>query len=271
MLNLSNDQLTVDVLDPKHHQDLLGTRYCSGGYIYQVSDPLIGPLMSGPTYPETFNPFDGQGIPDSFSLAPLVSGTPLKSLIVGVGLCEPDRRTVLERCKWHIERHDSFITFSTRQSLEGWALDLKRRVSLNGRTVRSETSLKNIGSDRFSFVWFPHPFYPQLPTGLDALVKINIPVGMPANDGFALSSDGFIHRSRWPWIGAHYQALDLERSDSLVLIQRHPSLGLVTATASYAPTYFPIWGNDRTFSWEPMIERTLAPGQSARWHIDFDF
>ena len=61
-----------------------------------------------------------------------------------------------------------------------------------------------------------------------------------------------------------------------VLADRRPlfalaMLGLVTATCSYVPDYFPIWGNAATFSWEPFLERTVFSGQSYRWWIDYSF
>jgi hypothetical protein len=54
-------------------------------------------------------------------------------------------------------------------------------------------------------------------------------------------------------------------------MQRHPKLGLISASCSYVPTFFPIWGNQHTFSWEPFFERLLAPQQNLSWWIDYDF
>ena len=48
-------------------------------------------------------------------------------------------------------------------------------------------------------------------------------------------------------------------------------VGLVVGTCSYVPGLIPIWGNRKTFSWEPFYERTLAAGQEAAWWIDYDF
>ena len=44
----------------------------------------------------------------------------------------------------------------------------------------------------------------------------------------------------------------------LVLTQRHPRLGIVSAACSYVPDFFPIWGNAITFSREPFCERMVA-------------
>jgi hypothetical protein len=57
----------------------------------------------------------------------------------------------------------------------------------------------------------------------------------------------------------------------LVVLQKHPVVGLVAGTCSYAPAFFPIWGNANTFSWEPFLERTVAAGHALTWWIDYDF
>ena len=77
--------------------------------------------------------------------------------------------------------------------------------------------------------------------------------------------------------------------------QTHPSLGLLAAKCSYCPTFFPIWGNGRTFSWEPYLvraesasfahgasahlcvagcsgqERSVGGGMVEEWTIDYEF
>ena len=71
MYTIQNQNLAITLLDPVADQERFGTRYCTGGYIFQVDDGKVGPLLSGPTYPDSFNVFDGQGIPDAFSHNPL--------------------------------------------------------------------------------------------------------------------------------------------------------------------------------------------------------
>ena len=51
MLELSNGDLTVTLLDPRSDQRWLGARYCTGGYIFQVSDQAHGDLLSTPARP----------------------------------------------------------------------------------------------------------------------------------------------------------------------------------------------------------------------------
>ena len=270
MYTLSNDQLTVSILDPLADQARFGVRYCTSGYIFQISDTRLGDLMSGPTYPDSFNWFDGQGIPDAFNLHPLrdPKGKDSLALILGIGLCNLAERTVTDFCVWEVEQSADAIRMTTRHNWQGYDVTIERTVSLHERTVRSDTRLVNGGAP-LPIRWFPHPFYPQ--TASDELLKVNIPVTVVENPGYAMAPSGFIARKGWPWSEGHYLALDHSAGCGLTIFQRHPLLGTVTATCSYDPTYFPIWGNPRTFSWEPFLERTIGGGLAAQWRIDYDF
>lgn len=271
MYTLRNDALEVQVLDPAADRERFGVRYCTGGYIYQVTDARLGPLMSGPTYPDSFNWFDGQGIPDAFNLGPLVEpGAPAHlPLIIGIGRCDTEANTILDLCAWQVEQLDAGVHMATRHEHGGFALELERTVTLRGRTVRSHTRLHNAGPRFVPMRWFPHPFYPQ--TADDELCRINVPFTMAENESYEVAPSGFIARRGWPWAEGHYQPLDHAAQTNLVIQQRHPLLGLVSATCSYVPTFFPIWGNQHTFSWEPFYERLVAAGQTAEWWIDYDF
>ena len=134
--------------------------------------------------------------------------------------------------------------------------------------MRSDTRLVNGGAP-LPIRWFPHPFYPQ--TASNELLKLSIPVEVVENPGYEMAPSGFIARKGWPWEQGYYLALDHNAGRGLTIFQRHPLLGTVTATCSYDPTYFPIWGNPRTFSWEPFLERTIGGGLDAQWRIDYDF
>jgi hypothetical protein len=278
MYTLTNNQLTVETLDPVADQQRMGARYCTGGYIFQVHDHRQGVLLSGPTYPDAFNTFDGQGIPDAFNLGPLRTvGDGAEALIIGVGLCElkPNypENAVKTFCAWNAMHEAHSIRMSTVQTHGDWSLGLTRTVQLMGRTVRSETHLHNTGRAAIPVCWFPHPFYPQTDqANSNELIKLNMPVTFDENSSYVLQPNGFIARKNWPWVdGRNYLALNHEATSALVVQQRHPKLGLVTATCSYVPGFFPIWGNPHTFSWEPFLERTVAPGQELTWWIDYDF
>ena len=45
----------------------------------------------------------------------------------------------------------------------------------------------------------------------------------------------------------------------------------VTGLCSYSPSYLPVWGNENAFSWEPFLERWLAPGEEYAWTIEYVF
>ncbi|MBM3187729.1 MAG: hypothetical protein FJZ90_03300 [Chloroflexi bacterium] len=284
MFRLANDQLVVSVLDPVADQVRLGARYCTGGYIYQVEDCRLGPLVSGPGYPdEVFPPvFDGQGLPEAFR-APLGldearEGEEQTVLVLGVGLARqvPGMRGERERrpgafCGWEVAQSSSTIRMATSHSYQGWAAEVAREVTLHQRTIASVTTLCNTGDREIPLQWFPHPFYPQLETG--ECCKFNFPVRFPENPGYWLREDGFIVRKLdHPWTRqGHFQMLEYEAPRELVVLQRHPKLGLVAATCDFSPDLMPIWGNSNTFSFEPYLVRTVDPGEELRWSITYDF
>ena len=270
MLTLDNGLLRVEVLDPVLNRDRFGVRYCTGGYIFQVHDLNIGPLMSGPTYPDSFNWFDGQGIPDAFNLGPIPSREQAgQALVIGVGLCDLNARKVLTFCDWSITRNDHAFSFETTQALEGRSFTLCRTVSLDGRTIRSTTALTNTGRGEVSIRWFPHPFYPQ-PKG-DELVWLNTPLRWVDGQGYRRLANGFLARADGPWSEGRYLPLEHDAHAPLALLQRHPAMGLVGAATSYIPSFFPLWGNAITFSWEPFLERSVAPGQTTHWWVAYSF
>lgn len=271
MFSLKNDTLEITLLDPVADQERFGTRYCTGGYIFQVTDAKHGNLLTGPTYPNSFNWFDGQGIPDAFNKHPLndIKEPSSTALIIGIGLCDLQTDTVIEFCTWHIEQTETDITYKTTQAHQSFALELTRTVTLSNRTIRSHTYIKNTGKSPLPINWFPHPFYPQ--TSTDELCKFNIPITFPENAGFEQIDNGFICRKNWPWGNGYYQALTHDAHTNLAILQKHPKLGLVAATCSYVPDFFPIWGNSNTFSWEPFYEQTIAPNQETTWWIDYEF
>jgi hypothetical protein len=54
MLWRNNAEMNVAVLDPVSDQARFGMRYCTGGYIWQVTDHRIGDLIADPNYPYDF-------------------------------------------------------------------------------------------------------------------------------------------------------------------------------------------------------------------------
>ena len=271
MIELNSKNLSTTLLDPIEDRNRFGSRYCTGGYIFQITDAKQGPLLSGPTYPNSFNWFDGQGIPDSFFHNPLRAAGNLESeaLVIGIGMCDLSAGSVTTHSDWEVETSANRAIFRTNQTLGPYRLDLERIVALTGRTVRSSTSISNTGDAPIPLRWFPHPFFPQ--PADDELCKLNFDVEMPSNEGFEFAESGYIRRKNWPWEEGYYQPLDHRARTNPVILQRHPKVGIVTGSCGYVPSLFPIWGNRITFSWEPFLEVTIAENQSYRWHIDYDF
>lgn len=272
MLTLANNNLSIELLDPNDPADQarLGIRYCSGGYIFQASDPHHGPLLTGPTYPHDFNWFDGQGIPDAFNLSPLRTHEDGdQALIIGTGLCDLAAKTIIDPIRWTVTEEPGAFHFLASQEHRGWRLEIDRIVTLVGRTIRSWTRVTNYGGEPIPLRWFPHPFYPQPES--DELIKLNIDVSFDTSDAYEIGDDGYIRRRGWPWTEGKFQPLRHEATERLVVQQRHPALGIVSASMSYVPGFFPIWGNQHTFSWEPFFEATIHPRDTAEWSIDYDF
>lgn len=271
MYTLSNAALTVEVLDPVRDQRLFGPRYCTGGYIFQVIDSRHGPLMTGPTYPDDFNWFDGQGIPDAFHLSPLRDPAAADSLglILGIGICDLAAREVREFCTWEVTQQETSITMQTSHQVGAFTVELTRTVTLAQRTLRSHTRLVNRSATVIPVRWYPHPFYPH-PDG-DELIKLNIPVAAIDDVAYTLQDNGYIARKGWPWTQGHFLPLDHSATTNLVVVQKHPQLGLVAGVCSYAPAFFPIWGNANTFSWEPYLERGVGMNRELTWWIDYEF
>ncbi len=283
MYVLQNTDLTVSILDPVKDINRLGSRYCTGGYIWQVSDARLGELLAGPEYPREPNTFDGQGAPDMFHRALGVEDAQVGDEIgcIGVGRVrrtspiEPFdvryNREVIEFVQWEVTAAPGQVSMQTEHAFKSWAYRLEREVSLSGRTVHSRTAIRSQGKVPLPVRWFAHPFFPIPPDNV--LCRFSVPVSMPENPGYSLNPDGFIIRkSDHDWLTGWYQALTYERTgSSLTVVERHPLVDQVTAETDFMPTFLPIWGNQVTFSFEPYFEKALEPGEEAAWSIAYRF
>ena len=273
-------------------------------------DAVIGDhadVFDGQGIPDSFNtrPLQPHTEYDAPHQASRMAPSP--ALVIGVGVCDisvdirdatahSDAPTgVIEFCQWDIETtYDTLynlpgrvrtpqptiasaapgLKFSTHQSFAGgYSLTLTRIVSLHGRTVRSETKLENTGGASIPLSWFPHPFFPQsVKMHGSQLCKLNYNAQLEPCEGYITDSSGWVC-AKEPAVGGMGYLSSIPGADKppLSILQAHPSLGFVGATCSYHPTFFPIWSNEITFSWEPYLERTVAPGQVEQWSIDYDF
>lgn len=283
MYTLNSADLSVSILDPIADVKRLGSRYCTGGYIWQVTDANKGLLLTGPEYPREPNTFDGQGMPEMFHRPLGAEDVPVGGEVgcIGVGRVrrtspnEPFdvryNREVIEFVKWQVQVDPHSITMRTRQTFKDWTFDLERQVTLEGRKVSSRTRVHNQGKDVLPVRWFPHPFFPLTTDGV--LCAFSIPVSMPENPGYRMNPQGFVARKPdHDWQTGWFQPMTYEKSgDSLTVVEQHSAVGQVKAMTDYMPSFLPIWGNANTFSFEPYHEFTLSCGEAAAWSITYQF
>lgn len=282
MLQLAHDHLTVDLLDPASAADQtrLGTRYCWGGYIWQVTDARFGPLTTGPEWPEAApTPFNGQGLPESFRHAEFGTNRPLilehnRGFIIGigeVGLSPANQLVVTAPCAWTIRRETGALVFTTTQSGNGYACALTRRIALAGRTLTSATTIANTGDRPLPLHWFAHPFFALT----DRLLTCDLPAtwGMAANVGYALDAQNrlsfkrrFLHKD-----DGHFEKLHIGAGTPMRVVLSHPRLNQLVFSCDFVPDMCPVWGNSNTWSIEPYIQSELAPGDTRAWTLRYDF
>lgn len=281
MFNLENAQLKVFILDPETDRARLGSRYCTGCYIWQVTDQRLGPLFTGPEYPREPNTFDGQGAPEMFKKALAADTAAVGDEVgcIGVGRVrrtsplEPfdvrHNREVIEFVKWDVAQAEDSITMRTSHRFRDWSYELTRQVSLRDRTFASATTLHNTGDVPLPVCWFAHPFFPIPPDNV--LCRFSIPIEMPESPGYFVNNEGYIQRkSTHDWTRGCYRALNLAARDrALHAVQKHPLLGEINVETDFPPAALPIWGNACTFSFEPYFERTLGAGNAERWCVTY--
>lgn len=281
MLQLGNRTLRVELLDPAAAADAArqGPRYCWGGYIWQVHDARLGPLVSGPEFPRPDpTPFNGQGLPESFRHRTR-EGTPLTwcgatGLGLGIGILaagENNAVTVTAPCDWTVAHGADHVTFETSQAAGGLAYALTRRVSLHDRTVISHSRLTNRGATPLGLQWFAHPFW-ALTSGR---TEVSLPAGttVAENPGFSLSPAGTLSFRR-PFLTAEdsqFALLTLPPGRPLALSVGHPKLARVTFATDFAPDECPVWANAHTLSVEPYLTLHLAPGETREWQLAHGF
>ncbi len=283
MLTLHNNDLVVEVLDPVADACREGARYCAGGYIWQVRDADVGDLLAGPCYPNEPAPFFGQGVPDMFLTFLGDEGAARGDEVgrIGVGNVRyagpgADFQSmydteVIEFLRWDVAATARGVTLRAEHRFRDRAYGLERSIYLDFRTLYSCTTIRNLGERELPLCWYAHPFFP-LPAD-ERLCRFSLPVGLAPNPGFAQDADGYlVRRAGYDWRAGCYQPLAFEGSGRLLsVIQRHPKVGQVEVCTDFTPSYLPIWGNDRTFSFEPHREVKLGKDEEAAWSISYRF
>lgn len=278
MITLANAELSLQLIDPVADRDRLSSRYCWGGYIWQVFDAAGQALVTGPEWPNsTPRPFNGQGLPESFRFRRR-SGEALtwngrEGVHLGggrLGLDDKGEAVVVEPCVWTLERATDRLTFRTEQRMLGYDTALTREIQLRGRTIHSISRLTNRAGQPLSLEWFPHPFFALT----DRLVEVEVPPACRLADNPGFSLDGRRLASRKRFDGDRDGHMDFLLLPPGVTVQArltHPRLQWVDFSTSYAPSECVIWGNGNTFSIEPYLAATLAPGETREWSVTTAF
>jgi hypothetical protein len=278
MAQLSNAQLRIDLLDPVTDRALLGPRFCWGGFIWQVHDQRLGPLLSGPEWPEPApNPWNAQGLPESFRHRTR-DGVPWtwhgnRGVAIGAGelsLNEAGEAVVVRPCEWEIASEPCAVNFHTHQRAAGFDFKLTRRIELHGRIVTSISELTNHAENPLQFEWFAHPFFALT----DGLISADFPAGtkLDENPAFAIVGRTLIQKQRFADARTgHMDFLKLPEGENFSAQLNHPAISRVGFECSFVPTECVIWGNSNTFSIEPYQTLAVASGQTAKWKLQYVF
>jgi hypothetical protein len=281
MIQLRNEHLAISILDPIDDRDRLGPRFCAGGYVYQVHAGG-SPIFSGPEFPSPHpSVINGQGTPEvfQFTLYNSPDEVPFRKLIIGVGIVENRQRRkateshfgseVEEFAAWRVRGGEEICSMETEQSIGEWALTLRRTIVLRGRGWRSETEIRSTGASPLPFRWFAHPFFPlngdlrcgRLPRGHE----------LEENPGFVVGKEGDLRMSPGhDWDTGCYTHIRRPAGDALFSLDLiHPTAERIRLQGDFIPLKIALWANGRTFSPEPFVERTLAPGDSFRWSLEY--
>jgi len=276
MYKLKNGSIKVEIIDPKKDAHLLGSRYCSGGYIFQIEDAAKGRVLSGPTFGSgSFNTFDGQGAPEVFlnALCEEKAGVGDLVLVPGVGTVirtsditpfhARNNPNVKEFSVWDIVCRPQEFEARARQVLDEYDFDIIRRVSLEQRRVISATTFTN-REKSINLRWFPHPFFPP---GVCRFVNR---ITVPENPGYFVNEQGWVEQKPdYDWSKGLFQPLTIMGDEPFHAVIKHPLVGSVDALCDYAAAVLPMWANSRALSFEPYFEKTVGAGESASWKIEY--
>lgn len=282
MIELESPSLRVSVLDPLGHTARFGSRYVTGGYIWQVTDHELGPLLTGPAYPDPEPPpFDGQGAPEVFEIAlgqdRARVGEEVHVIGVGNVLRESankpfhvrDNPTVTSRLDWRYTATPTTFHASTSAVFGDFGYALTRSVELEERTLVSTNVLANQGTAKLPVRWFAHPFFPF---GGFSCCRLSLESALPEDAAFHQRHDGFIMRKpNVAWHSGHYCVPRVALGGELGVEQSHPALGAIDVECRFPLGWLALWSNDRTFSFEPFFQTILLPGAKARWSMRYRF
>lgn len=282
---LTNGVLSVSILDPGADRSLFGSRYCTGGYIWQIVHKQFGELMSGPYFPQKNPPtFDGQGAPEVFeSTVPDADLKPVGApvLIPGVGLVKKtsplipfhsrNNPDVISFCTWDISTGPNTVTMTTTQLQDSFQCSISREITLKDSTVISRTSFGFTGPDFFSLSWFAHPFFPLNPDF--RCCRFSFHVKPIISDAFAIDEETqeLLIRSSFDYSKSSYTLLDIPEEKSIIINQFHPVTGTIIVSTDFPVSKIPVWTNKNTFSFEPYFQTMLRSAETVSWSMIYQF
>ena len=279
MFEIAHGDLRAELLDPVADRTRLGARYAWGGFVWQVHHRHLGPLLTGPEWPDPApQPHNGQGLPESFRHS-TTTGEPLLwdgevGLAPGAGTLARDAHGaafVTEPCSWQTEPGPARILFRTAQSVGRWSYALERTLELHDGRLVSHSRLTNRAPTPLRLEWFAHPFF-ALPAGGGLRATLPPEVALADNPGYLLR-DGELTLRR-PFVGVHdghlvHLGLPAGRPFSVALT--HPRLAFVRFATDFVPFKCVLWANGNTLSFEPFLALDLAPGAARTWTLTYEF
>lgn len=286
MLHLEASGLRVSVLDPVADRARLGSRYVTGGYIWQVEDLAKGNLLSGPVHPKPDpSGWDGQGLPEAFEIAlGQHRARPGDDVwVIGVGRVKREspvkpfhvrnNPAVAEFAAWEVAASPTSVVMTSQQDFREWSLRLVRSVRLEGRTLVSSTRVSNTGAVELPLRWFAHPFFPLAGLECFGFSRENVfPFWVAEAGGFEYDAGGWIRRKAgYDWRKGCYQLVQAPFGYPLEAEVRHPLLGRMTVACEFPLAFLPIWANENTMSFEPYLQTQVLPGGSYAWAMRYSF
>ena len=283
MYILKNDQLEIDIIDPVKDKKFLGSRYCTGGYIFQVIDLKKGNLFAGPQYPNPdFDVFHGQGAPEVFvtALNEEKCNVGDNVYVIGVGSVTRTSPTtpfhvrnnpvVAEFCIWRINEKKDCLEMTSNCAFNQWNFVITKTIALNYRTVSSQIKIYNTGKKNIPILWYAHPFFPFPRNGKACIFSPQI--RLAENAGYFINNEGVIEIKRtYDWKRGLYQKIAYNSDEILSAIQYHPLLGKVSINCDFVPESIAIWANDITFSFEPCYKVNIKSGEQKICGLSYCF
>jgi|GEM_PF-549784 hypothetical protein len=271
MITLENDELILSVIDPAEDLSLAGSRYCTGGYVFQIEHREFGPIFSGPEHPGIPSGYNGQGIPETFCLQPIkLSAHEDRFLNLGVGITDAQFRKTFTPARWFEERKSSCLLHSTVHCLEEESLEihLRRKIAFSKNLVSSKTEIRNEGRNAIPITWFPHPFFYHPANTSDAWVECAGLRSRTTREPMALVQRDLRAKEypfERPFVQTFSFASDKERFSAFI---RSRPFNLTMRT-DYIPSVVVFYSNDQCFSLEPYFERQCQPGEVLELEVSY--